>query len=481
MSRTRLSPYKELPVSVSGDRELFPGGNRMTLSPELVAALDLLVDGQVVGADDPAWDAERLAWHLLTDQRPAAVVHVTSADDIAATVRFARRHELSVAAQPVGHGATTAVNGTILLRTGALTAIDLDLAAGTVRVEAGVRWRDLNKTLTGTGLSGLPGSSGDPTVVGYTLGGGVGWFGRKYGQAANSVRAFELINAAGDRQRVTQESDPELFWALRGGGGEFGIVVALELELLLAPQIYGGRMMWPIEHARDALRAFTDIAATAPDELTLWAWLINLPDMPDVPPPLRGKWIVAVDSVFLGSAEDGEKLIAPLRGLAEPLADFVKPLTLDELSTVAQEPEDPIPGLIQAVLLSGFDTAALDTLLEVAAPGKPSPVFLYEVRHLGGALARPDESHGSAGHIDEPYLLLCGGIAMGPNAPEVISNTIAGVHTAMAPWITDRLLPNFSVHAEGDNIYPADVHARLNRVKAHVDPRGVIRGNHPFN
>ncbi len=268
----------------------------MTLSPELVEALGQHIDGRVVGADDPSWDAERGAWHLLADQRPAAVVHVTSAEDIAAAVRFARRHELAVSAQPVGHGATPALNGTILLRTGGLTAIDLDLAAGVVRVEAGVRCRDLNKVLTGTGLSTLPGSSGDPTVVGYTLGGGVGWFARKYGQAANHVRSFELINAFGDRQRVTRESDPELFWALRGGGGEFGIIIAMELELVLAPAIYGGRMMWPIEHARAALQAFTDITATAPEELTLWAWLLNLPDLPDVPPPLRGQWVVAVDA-----------------------------------------------------------------------------------------------------------------------------------------------------------------------------------------
>jgi hypothetical protein len=451
----------------------------MTLSPQLVEALGKQIDGRVVGADDPSWDAERGAWHLLADQRPAAVVHVTSADDIAAAVRFARRHELAVSAQPVGHGATSALNGTILLRTGGLTAIDLDLAAGVVRVEAGVRCRDLNKVLTGTGLSTLPGSSGDPTVVGYTLGGGVGWFARKYGQAANHVRSFELINASGDRQRVTRESDPELFWALRGGGGEFGIIIAMELELVLAPAIYGGRMMWPIEHARAALQAFTDITATAPEELTLWAWLLNLPDMPDVPPPLRGQWVVAVDSVYLGSAEDAEKLIAPLRVVAEPMADFVKPLTLDELTLVAQEPDDPVPGLLETVMLSGFDAAALDALLEVAQAGKPSPLFAFEVRHLGGALARPDESHGSAGHVEEPYLLLTGGFVVGPGMAEIIGKAIAEVKTAMAPWITGRILPNFGTDAEADAIFPADVRDRLSRIKAHVDPRGVIRGNHP--
>ncbi|MEV6417270.1 FAD-dependent oxidoreductase [Kribbella sp. NPDC051718] len=283
----------------------------MTLSAEQVEELRKLVDGRVIGPEDPDWDDERGAWHLQLDQRPAVVVHVTGEDDIVDAIRFARRHGFAVAAQPSGHGATAAINDTILLRTGALTSIDVDLAAGVVRAGAGVRWRDLNVALTGTGLSSLPGSNGDTTVVGYALGGGLSWFGRKYGQAANNLRSFELINADGDAQRVTRESDPELFWALRGGGGEFGIVVSVELELLLAPQIYGGRMVWPVEHTRDVLRAFSEITANAPDELTLWAWLMNLPDLPFIPEPLRGRWVTAVDAAYLGSADEAEKLLAP--------------------------------------------------------------------------------------------------------------------------------------------------------------------------
>jgi FAD/FMN-containing dehydrogenase len=446
----------------------------------LIEVLRTQVAGRVVGADDPAWDAERGAWHLLADQRPAAVVHVTGAEDIAATIRFARRHELAVSAQPVGHGASPAVNGTILLRTGGLTTIDVDIAAGVVRVEAGVRWRDLNDALTGTGLTSLPGSSGDTTVVGYTLGGGLSWFGRKYGQAANTVRAFELVNAQGDFQRVTHESDPELFWALRGGGGEFGIIVAMELELRLAPAIQGGRMLWPIEHARDVLRAFADVTETAPDELTLWAWLLNLPDVPFVPEPLRGKWVAAVDSTFLGSEEDNEKLLAPLRAVAEPIADSVARVPLSELGSIAQEPDEPVPGVIQTVLLSGFDSEAIDSLLEVAAPGTPSPLFAFEVRHFGGALAREEASAGVAGVIEEPYLLLFGGFVAGPGMEEVIQTAIDAVQTKMSPWITGRNLPNFSMAEPLTALYSADDLDRLREIKQRVDPRATIRGNRPI-
>ncbi|NEA31370.1 FAD-binding oxidoreductase [Streptomyces sp. SID13031] len=452
----------------------------MTLSAAQVEKLRKLVDGRVVGADDPDWDAERSAWHLLVDQRPATIVHVTDADDIAATIRFAREHEYAVAAQPGGHGATDAINGTILLRTGDLTSIDVDLAEGVVRVGAGVRWRDLNAALTGTGLSSLPGSNGDTTVVGYALGGGLSWFGRKYGQAANTVRAFELVNADGYQQRVTREADPELFWALRGGGGEFGIIVSAELELVLAPQIYGGRMVWPVEHARDVLRAFTEITANAPDELTLWAWLLNLPDLPFVPEPLRGKWVTAVDAVYLGNEEEAEKLLTPLRAIAEPLDDGLASVPLSAVGTIAQEPDDPTPGLLKSVLLNSFDEEALDALLEVTAPGSASPLFLFEIRHLSGAFARADEGHGAAGSFEEPYLLLFGGIVPVPELAGAVAAAIEGVKAKLAPWISGRTLLNFASGEPLADIFAPEVRDRLRAVKQRVDPQAVIRGNHPI-
>lgn len=428
---------------------------------------------------DPGWDSARGAWHLLMDQQPTAVVQAADADDIVAAVRYARDHGLVVAAQPVGHGATSAVNGTILLRTGALTGIEIDLAAGVVHVGAGVRWRDLNDALTDTGTTSLPGSNGDTTVVGYTLGGGLSWFGRKYGQAANHVRSFQVVTAAGQLVHVTRESDPDLFWALRGGGGDFAIVISMELELLPAAEIQGGRMMWPFEHARDVLRAFAEITAYAPDELSLWAWVLHFPDVPFVPEPVRARSFAVVDSTFLGTAEDAAKLLAPLRAVAEPVTDTVAPIPLSRLGKIAEEPEDPMPGLIKTVMLSAFDDAAIDSLLEVAAPG--TPLFAFEVRHLAGELTRSDASHGAAGVIDEPYLLLFGGFAPDPALLPVIGGAIEAVQAKMSPWITGRTLPNFASQESNAELYPAAVLERLIAIKQEVDPAGTIRGNHPVS
>ena len=438
-----------------------------------------LIKGPVVLPGDPGWDAARRAWHLLVDQQPIAVVEAAGTDDIVATVRYADEHGLAVMAQPTGHGASPAVNGTILLRTGALTEIELDLDAGVVRVGAGVRWRDLNDALTGTGLTSLPGSNGDTTVVGYTLGGGVGWFGRKYGQAAQRVRSVRLVTSDGVIADVNQESAPELFWALRGGGGDFGIVVSMELELMPAMELQGGRMMWPFEQARDVLRAFAEITTYAPDELSLWAWVLHFPDVPFVPDPVRGKSFVAVDGTFLGTPEDADKLLAPLRAIADPVSDQVAPIPLNLVGKIAEEPEDPTPGLLKTVLLSSFDDAAIDTLLAAAAP--ESPLFVFEVRHLDGAFARPDESLGAAGVIEEPYLLLFGGIVPDPALAPVIDGAIEAVQAKMAPWITGRVLPNFSTDEPNTELYPAAVHQRLVAIKQAVDPAGTIRSNHPVS
>ena len=438
-----------------------------------------LIKGPVVLPGDPGWDAARRAWHLLVDQQPVAVVEAAGLNDIVATVRYAGEHGLAVTAQPTGHGASPAVNGTILLRTGALTEIELDLAAGIVRVGAGVRWRDLNDALTGTGLTSLPGSNGDTTVVGYTLGGGVGWFGRKYGQAAQRVRSVRLVTADGVIADVNQESAPELFWALRGGGGDFGIVLSMELELMPAMEIQGGRMMWPFEQARDVLRAFAETTTYAPDELSLWAWVLHFPDVPFVPEPVRGESFVAVDCTFLGTPEDADKLLAPLRAIADPVSDQVAPIPLNLVGKIAEEPEDPTPGLLKTVLLSSFDDTAIDTLLEAAAP--ESPLFVFEVRHLDGAFARPDESLGAAGVIEEPYLLLFGGIVPDPALAPVIGGAIEAVQAKMAPWITGRVLPNFSTDELNTELYPAAVHQRLVSIKQAVDPAGTIRSNHPVS
>lgn len=444
-----------------------------------IATLRDAVKGAVVLPGDATWEQERLAWHLTNDQHPAAVVHVTGVDDVVAAVNFAKQHGLSVTAQARGHGATAALQGAILLRTLGLTAIEVDEQARIARVEPGVRWGELNEVLAPTGLTGLPGSSGDTSVVGYTLGGGLSWFGRKYGQAANHVHAVELVTADGEPVRVTAESDPELFWAVRGGGGDFGIVTALELRLFAEPQIYGGRMTFAAEHAREVFRSFVAVTKSAPEDLTLWAWLMNMPDAPMIPEPMRGRWLVMIDAVYLGSSSAADALLAPIRAAAPLLSDTVGTVPLNQLDGVANEPVDPVPGLLQGTLLSGFDESAVDALIAAANPGQPSPVAVFEVRHLGGAFARPQPTDGAAGALAEPYLLFFGGFLPSPAFTPILEAAMGEITEAMATWDTQRTHLNMSSNKPVEVLFPTDVLSSLRAIKHRRDPNGVIRSNHP--
>jgi hypothetical protein len=443
------------------------------------AALRTQVRGRVATPTDADWDRVRAAWNLHVDQHPAAVVQAADADDVVATVRFARSDGYSVAAQPSGHGATGSADGTILLRTRQLGGIEVDTDARVARVGAGVKVREVQAALVGTGLSLLAGSNGDPSVVGYTLGGGLSWFGRRYGLAANHVRALDVVRPDGEPARVTAESDPDLFWALRGGGGDYAIVTAMEIGLVEAPHIYGGRLMWPQERAGEVLRTFAGLARTAPEELSLWAWLLNFPPVEQIPEPMRGQSFVAVDFTFLGSTEAAEDLVAPLRALETPVLDTTGTVPVDQIGTVAMEPDDPTPAVEGSTLLHTFDEHTIWSLLAVTGPETRSPLLGVEIRHLGGALARPAEEPGVQSVVDGEFLVFYLGIPMVPGIEPQIHERMALLDTALGPFSTGRRFFNFTPGADPSSAIGGEQLARLREIKRRRDPLGVIRSNRP--
>jgi len=291
------------------------------------------------------------------------------------------------------------------------------------------------------------------------------------------VRAIELVDADARYARVTVDTDPDLFWALRGGGGDFGIVTALELDLLPAPQIYGGRLVWPVERAEHVLAAFADTTAAAPDELSAWAWLLNLPDIDDIPQPMRGRWSVAVDVTYLGAGSEAERSLGPLRATTPEPVGSLGPVALADLSAIAAEPTEPTPILDGARLLSRFDAAAVTAVLDAVAPGEPSPLSLVEIRHLDGELSRPALGHGALGHLPEPYMMVCGGPVPESGSALELQSRIDRVGAALSGHAAGRTPPNFGDNAA--SIYPAAVLTRLRQIKRRRDPHGVIRSNRP--
>ena len=470
MTDLDTSPAMTTPSSV-----LAPGDTGTALR-ELA---DLLPD-RVVLPGSPGWDRARLGWTVSVDQHPIAVVTVQDCEDVVTAVTWAARHGLSVSTQPVGHGATTALTGTVLLRTGALQEVTIDVERRVAHIGAGVKWGTLLAALEPTGLIALAGSSPDPSVVGFTLGGGLSWFSRALGLTAHSVVAFEIVDATGTRRRVSPATDPDLFWAMCGGGGDFAVVLAVEIMLDHVGPIVGGRMLWPLEMARPVLRAFRQITSDAPDELTLWAHLFRFPPMPELPELIRGRAFVSVDMTFLGSETEANRLLSRLRQLPAQVIDTVGLVPLSQLGGIAAEPVDPMPTQEYSELLHGLDDATLDRLVDVAGADADVPLTVVQIRHLGGALARATAEDGPNGAVTEDYSVFCLGVPVAPGLPEAIEAAFGQVRTALGEQRSGRTFFNF-LGAESDlgSTFSVAARARLRQVKAAADPAGVIRSNRP--
>ena len=446
-----------------------------------VQALRSTLAGDVFSPGDDGWDSARQAWNLAADQNPAAVVYAESVDDVAATIELARAAGLGVAAQGTGHGATpmAPLDEVVLLKTERMRGIEIDAEARTGRVEAGVIWRDFLNAAGDDGLAGLAGSSPDVGVVGYSLGGGLGWLGRRYGFSCNSVRAVELVTADGERLRVDADNESELFWALRGGGGNFAVVTAMEVQLYPAREVYAGSLVLPGESGREIFHRYREWTETVPDELTSIARFLHLPPIPQVPEPLQDRPLVTIGACFLGDEAEGAELIAPMREIVDPVMDLFQTMPASQLVTVHMDPEEPVPGLGHHALLRELPEEAVDAFVDAAGMDSGSPLLLAELRQLGGALSRPAEGAGALSHLDAAFVFNGVGMAMGPDMAGPIERHLAHVVDVMQPWAATGHYFNFAERAvPPEDLFRGDAGRRLAEVKARWDPDGVIRANH---
>jgi FAD/FMN-containing dehydrogenase len=446
-------------------------------------ALRSSLAGSVAVPGDGDFDQARQAWNLAVDQRPAVVAHASSADDVAAAIAFARSAGLRVAVQGSGHGASAMapLDETLLLRTTRMDAISIDPDSRTARVEAGALWGPVADAAGEHGLAALHGSSIDVSVTGYTLGGGLGWLARSHGLACNSVTAIELVTADGEQRRV--EGDDELFWALRGGGGSFGAVTALEFTLYPLREAYSGAIFWPSEAGAEVLHAYREWAEKVPETVTSIIRFLHLPPLPEVPEPLRDRPLMDLGVAFTGDPAEGEELMRPLREIATPVMEQFGVNPMPALARLHGDPEQPVPGLGDHALLRELAPATVDALVETAGHGSNSPLLGVELRQLGGALGRAPAGHGALAGIDGDYVLYGVGVPMGPpGRAEEIKQRLATLKEAVAPWASGLSYVNFA-DARGVNALPtafdAETLDRLAAVKRAVDPDGLFQANHP--
>jgi FAD/FMN-containing dehydrogenase len=444
-----------------------------------IEALRQAVAGPVSVPGDETWDLARQAWNLAVDQRPTAVVEAESAEDVVAVVRFARDHGLQVAPQGTGHASQPMgpLDDTILLKTHRMRGIEIDPERRIARIEAGVLSLEVSEAAAAHGLIGLPGSSPDVGVVGYALGGGVSFLGRSLGLAANSIVAAELVTPDGRLVRADAETETDLFWAIRGGGGNFAVVTALEMRLFPITEVYAGSLFFPIERSAEVLGAWRKWAEDQPDAMTSIGRLMQFPPFPQIPEPLRGNAFVMVEAIYLGPEAEGTELLEPMRELG-PSLDTVQTIPAKALTTVHMDPDQPVPGAGDGMLLRDFTPEAIDALADIV-PG--SPLLSVEVRQVGGALRRSPANHGAVAMLDGAFLMYAVGGAPTPEVKHAVETAVDRVLTALAPWSALTTYANFTEHrVDPRRIWPEHVYHRLRRIKSQVDPAGLIRANHPI-
>lgn len=433
--------------------------------------------GWALEPDQPGYDDARLGLNRAAESRPAYVVEAADEQEVAAAVRLAAEQKRPVGVMATGHGPSVSADDAVLVNTRRMDGVSVDAARATAWIEAGARWRKVLEHTAPHGLAPLNGSSPNVGAVGYLVGGGAGLLGRRFGYAADHVRRLRLVTADGRLRDVTAGTDPDLFWAVRGGKDNFGLVVGMEVDLFPVTRLYGGGLYFAGEATAEVLHAYAEWVRHVPEEMASSVLLVHNPDLPDVPEPLRGRFITHLRIAYSGEPADGEHLVRPLRELGPILLDTVRDMPYAEVGTIHHEPTSmPYVAYDRNVLLSDLTDDAVDIIVALAGPDAGAP-FVTELRHFGGAYARPPKVPNCVGGRDAAFSLFTGAV---PEAEGLRRRD--DLLDRLRPWSTGGTNLNF---AGVEDISPASVEAaytpadfaRLRAVKAQYDPDNMFRVN----
>jgi FAD/FMN-containing dehydrogenase len=457
----------------------------MVLLPFTKTAVDELRErilGEVFVPGDAGYDEHRQAWNLTVEQHPAVIVLPEGAADVVEAVKFANQADLGIAVQATGHGVSRPADNALLIITSGLNQVHINVEDQTAWVGAGNKWGPVLEKAQQFGLAPLLGSTTDVGVVGYTLGGGMGWLARKYGLSADSVNYFEVVTADGRQLHVSKDENSDLFWALRGGGGSFGIITGLEIKLYPVSTVFGGNLLYPAAMAKEVFTRYREWIADLPEEFTTSILLMNFPPIPQVPDFLRGQSFVIVRGVYAGDVKKGEALLQPWLDWQQPVANMFRVMPFSEVDTVSNDPKDPSAGVTTSVWLKNLSDDVVDTLIHygVSVNGS-SPIIVSEVRYAGGAVSR--EQNAAYGNRDASLVLELISIAPTPEAQQAVKGYFEQVKTELAPHSTGGVYINFLEGEEKWNhtkdAYSPETYRRLTVLKAKYDPEN--RFHYSFN
>ncbi|MGH9212368.1 MAG: FAD-binding protein [Acidimicrobiales bacterium] len=436
--------------------------------------------GPVLRPGDRGYDARRSGFNIAIDHRPDVIVEAAGAADVVAAVKLAARAGRPVAVMNTGHGPSVSADGAVLIRTGRMNDVAVDPVRRTARMGGGAAWGAVIAAAAPYGLAPLNGSSPHVGAVGYTLGGGIGLLSRRFGFAADHVRWLEVVIADGQLRRVSADAslDADLFWALRGAGGNFGVVTAMEVDLFPVATLLGGELCVAANASEEVLHTYADWAREVPETMASSVLLLGYPDDPVVPKDLRGRHVTHVRIAYSGDDHaEGRRWVDRLRRIGPRLLDSVRPMPYADVGTIHHEPTDePVPAFDRNLLLRDFDHDAAAILAKYAGPAAGAP-FLTELRAWGGALSRPPTVPNAVGGRDAAFSLLA---ISDPAIEDRLRRD--RLLAAMEPWATGTTYVNFtgvedtSIEAVRRAYGPEDF-ARLQHIKARYDPDNLFRVN----
>ena len=449
------------------------GGAKRVLEATAVDGLRSRMRGSVLTAADAGYDAARRIWNEMIDKRPALIARCAGAADVLEAVRFAAAPGMLVSVRGGGHNvAGTAVcDGGLMIDLSPMKGIHVDPVARTAWAQPGLLWQDFDHETQAFGLATTGGVVGETGIAGLTLGGGVGWLVRKHGLACDNLVAADVVTADGQLRRASPDENGDLFWALRGGGGNFGVVTAFQYRLHAVSTILGGLVIHPRGAARDVIRFHRDFVTSAPEELTSYVALLTAPD---------GRPMVALASCYCGDLQEGERVLRPLRQFGSPLVDDMKPMPYTGMQGLFG-PAFPWGNrnYWKSSFLRALPNAAVDAVVDHADRGK-SPLSAVALEYYGGAASRVAGSATAFPHREAAYNLLVLGQWTDVTEDPVHIGWARDCWEAVRPWSSGAVYMNVLGDDEGAkavrDAYGAN-YARLAALKAEFDPKNLFRLN----
>jgi FAD/FMN-containing dehydrogenase len=438
--------------------------------------------GPLVAAGDAEYEEVRKIWNAAITKRPAVFARCTSNEDVMAALQFARERDIEVAVRSGGHNVagTALSNGGVVIDLQLMKAVHVDSERRRLHVQAGVRLADVDRATEPFGLALVSGINSETGLAGLTLGGGIGWLMRKYGLTIDHLASAELVTVEGEVLEVSAKRNPDLFWAIRGGGGNFGIVTGFEFNLVpLGPEVYGGIVLYPAEQAGEVLRHYREWARTAPDEVTT-ILMLRRNAFPWTEPELQGRPIVGVGALYSGVADRGEPALAPLHQFGTVLASSVqKRLWTQHQSMIDASAPSGRLYYWKSHYLPALSDAAIDVIADYAWQFS-SPYSLTLLSHMGGAIRQSPEDGTAFSGRDAEFTI---NINCGATEVDLYERDRAWVREwfdALTPHSTGGMYVNFIPEDSGEHVrevYGESKYRRLSELKSHYDPHNVLRVN----